>query len=52
MRSFAFGTIDPQNFEVRATSTQAASLMASMGIIKLLQEKVQIWIAIGGMSTK
>lgn len=46
--SFAFGTIDPETFEVRATSSQAAALMQMIGNLKLIQEDLKIWIAIGG----
>ncbi|OAL56200.1 glycoside hydrolase [Pyrenochaeta sp. DS3sAY3a] len=46
--NFAFGTIDPSTFEVKATSTQAAGLMKTIGNLKLIQQNLQIWIAIGG----
>jgi chitinase len=48
--SFAFGTIDPDTFEVRATSSQAEALMRIIGGLKLIQQDLQIWIAIGGNS--
>ena len=46
--SFAFATIDPNTFEVKATSEQAQDLMQRIGGIRLLQPDIKIWIAIGG----
>lgn len=46
--SFAFGTIDPGTSQVKATSVQAESLMSTIGNLKLIQQDLQIWIAIGG----
>jgi hypothetical protein len=51
VNSFAFGSIDPSTFEVQATSSQAEALMSMMGRLKLIQQDLQIWIAIGGKST-
>tara|TARA_R110002003_G_scaffold562_8_gene20470 strand:- start:6407 stop:6778 length:372 start_codon:yes stop_codon:yes gene_type:complete len=48
MNSFAFATIDPTSFEVKATSSDAEALMQRIGNLKLLQPDLQIWIAIGG----
>jgi hypothetical protein len=46
--SFAFATIDPTTFEVKATSTGAQDLMDRIGTLKFLQPDLKIWIAIGG----
>ncbi|KAF2018022.1 glycoside hydrolase family 18 protein [Aaosphaeria arxii CBS 175.79] len=46
--NFAFATIDPSSFEVKATSDMAEALMSRIGNVRLLQAGVEIWIAIGG----
>jgi chitinase len=46
--SFAFATIDPTTFEVKATSEEAQDLMQRIGGIRLLQPDIKISIAIGG----
>ena len=46
--SFAFGTIDPNTFEVKASSGNADDLMSRMQNFKEIQNGIQIWIAIGG----
>jgi GH18 family chitinase len=48
--SFAFATVDPTTFEVKATSTGAQDLMVRIGNLKFLQPDLKIWIAIGGWS--